>query len=218
VDLAEINLKTLEALASGSVPRADIVCVQTRFDFSASRLRRLLDRAGEHSAADRVGYLDCFAPTDLRLANAIGDRADVYVKKHVFRDRSEYFKSTRGDTNLEEYHSARYGITRSETLFPIPEGDRFDHAVPDVPLPGLIGSWLAGIGAAVSPETSRTWELYAGTHFIPHFRTTEGLCYERSLREHMRLRLGVVKARTVHKELSALRSLFAWMVERGLLQ
>jgi integrase len=34
----------------------------------------------------------------------------------------------------------------------------------------------------------------------------------------MRLRLGVVKARTVQKELSALRSLFAWTVERGLLQ
>ena len=63
----------------------------------------------------------------------------------------------------------------------------------------------------------RTWELYAGTHFIPHFGNTEGLCSERRLRDYMRLRLGVVKARTVQKELSALRSLFAWMVERGLL-
>lgn len=25
-------------------------------------------------------------------------------------------------------------------------------------------------------ETLRTWELYAGAHFIPHFRTTENLC------------------------------------------
>jgi len=126
-------------------------------------------------------------------------------------DGKRYHRST-GKTDRAEAQSAAARLVRRVT-----EGDRLDHAAPDVPLPELIGSWLAGVGAAVSPETSRTWELYAGTHFIPHFRNTEGLCSERRLRDYMRLRLGVVKARTVQKELSALRSLFAWMVERGLL-
>jgi integrase/recombinase XerC len=126
-------------------------------------------------------------------------------------DGKRYHRST-GKTDRAEAQSAAARLVRRVT-----KGDRLDHAAPDVPLPELIGSWLAGVGAAVSPETSRTWELYAGTHFIPHFRNTEGLCSERRLRDYMRLRLGVVKARTVQKELSALRSLFAWMVERGLL-
>ena len=122
-----------------------------------------------------------------------------------------YHRST-GKTDRAEAQSAAARLVRRVT-----EGDGLDHGAPDVPLPELIGSWLAGVGAAVSPETMRTWELYAGTHFIPHFGNTEGLCSERRLRDYMRLRLGVVKARTVQKELSALRSLFAWMVERGLL-
>jgi integrase/recombinase XerC len=126
-------------------------------------------------------------------------------------DGKRYHRST-GKTDRAEAQSAAARLVRRVT-----KGDRLDHAAPDVPLPELIGSWLAGVGPTVSPETSRTWELYAWTHFIPHFRNTEGLCSERRLRDYMRLRLGVVKARTVQKELSALRSLFAWMVERGLL-
>jgi integrase len=122
-----------------------------------------------------------------------------------------YHRST-GKTDRAAAQSAAARLVRRMT-----EGDPLDHGAPDVPLPELIGSWLAGVRSEVSPETLRTWELYAGTHFIPHFRTTEGLLSERRLREYMRLRLGVVKARTVQKELSALRSLFAWTVERGLL-
>jgi len=128
-------------------------------------------------------------------------------------DGKRYHRST-GKTDRAEAQSAAARLVRRVT-----EGDLGQGSVSaDLPLPELIGSWLAGVGAAVSPDTLRTWELYAGTHFIPHFRTTEGLCSERRLREYMRLRLGVVKARTVQKELSALRSLFAWMAERGLLQ
>ena len=79
------------------------------------------------------------------------------------------------------------------------EGDRADHGAPDVPLPELIGSWLAGVRSEVSPETLRTWELYAGAHFIPHFETSDRLCSERCLRDYMLRRLEEVKARTVQK-------------------
>jgi integrase/recombinase XerC len=127
-------------------------------------------------------------------------------------DGKRYHRST-GKTDRAAAQSAAAGVVRRVT-----EGDLAEGPAVELPLPELIGSWLAGVGPAVSPDTLRTWELYAGTHFIPHFRTTEGLCSERRLRDYMRLRLGVVKARTVQKELSSLRSLFAWMVERGLLQ
>ena len=138
-------------------------------------------------------------------------RTGIYQVR--FRVGGKRYHRSTGKTDRAEAQSAAARLVRRVT-----EGDRLDHAAPDVPLPELIGSWLAGVGAAVSPQTSRTWELYAGTHFIPHFGSTEGLCSERRLQDYMRLRLGVVKARTVQKELSALRSLFAWMVERGLLQ
>jgi hypothetical protein len=69
-----------------------------------------------------VVYFDCSAPADLRLAEAIGNLADVYIKKHVFRDRSIYGTPTKGHTNLMEYYCSRYDIECQETLFPIPEG------------------------------------------------------------------------------------------------
>ena len=126
-------------------------------------------------------------------------RTGIYQVR--FRVGGKRYHRSTGKTDRAEAQSAAARLVRRLT-----EGDRLEHAAPDVPLPELIGSWLAGVGAAVSPETSRTWELYAETHFIPHFRNTEGLCSERRLREYIRLRLGVVKARTVQKELSALRS------------
>jgi len=137
-------------------------------------------------------------------------RTGIYQVR--FRVGGKRYHRSTGKTDRAKAQSAAARLVRRVT-----EGDRLDHTAPDVPLPELIGSWLAGVRTAVSPETARTWELYAGSHFIPHFRTTEGLCSESRLREYMRVRLGVVKARTVQKELSALRSLFAWMVERGLL-
>ena len=135
-------------------------------------------------------------------------RTGIYQVR--FRVGGKRYHRSTGKTDRAKAQSAAARLVRRVT-----EGDRRDHAAPDVPLPELIGSWLAGVRTAVSPETARTWELYAGSHFITHFRTTEGLCSESRLREYMRVRLGVVKARTVQKELSALRSLFAWMVERG---
>jgi site-specific recombinase XerC len=127
-------------------------------------------------------------------------------------DGKRYHRST-GKTDRAEAQSAAARLVRRLT-----EGDGPDHGAPDVPLPELIGSWLAGVRSEVSPETLRTWELYAGAHFIPHFHSADRLCSERCLRDYMRKRLQEVKARTVQKELSALRRLLTWMVEGGLVQ
>lgn len=122
VQIAEINLEAFEALPASKVPQMDIVCLQTWFDIDAARLQRLFDRVRELCRPATVAYIDCFAPTDLRLAETIGDMADVYVKKHVFRDRSDYGKATYGDTSLMDYYCKRYGIDCAEILFPIPDG------------------------------------------------------------------------------------------------
>ena len=123
VQVGEINLESFEALPASDVPQVDIVCLQTWFDIDRTRLQKLFDRVRELCKPTKVVYFDCFAPTDLRLAEAIGDQADVYVKKHVLRDRLAYGKPTRGHTNLMEYYCQRYNIECEQTLFPIP--DRF---------------------------------------------------------------------------------------------
>ena len=78
-------------------------------------------------------------------------------------DGKRYHRST-GKTDRAEAQSAAARLVRRVT-----EGDPCAVSAPDLPLPELIGSWLAGVRSEVSAETLRTWELYAGTHFIPHF-------------------------------------------------
>ena len=102
-----------------------------------------------------------------------------------------YHRST-GKTDRAEAQSAAARLVRRIT-----EGDDPHCAAPDVPLPELIGSWLAGVRSEVSPETLRTWELYAGAHFIPHFHSADRLCSKRCLRDYMRKRLEEVKARSL---------------------
>ena len=138
-------------------------------------------------------------------------RTGIYQVR--FRVGGKRYHRSTGKTDRAAAQSTAARLVRR-----VIEGDRLDHGAPDVPLPELIGSWLAGVRATVSPQTLRTWELYAGAHFIPHFESTERLCSERCLRDYMRNAAQEVKARTVQKELSALRRLLAWMVERGLVQ
>ena len=90
-------------------------------------------------------------------------------------------------------------------------------SAPKVPLTDLFGSWLAAMGAEVSPNTVRCWEMYAASHFIPFFKTGEELCSEARLADYMRHRLTKVKRGTLKKELSALNRLFDWMLEQRLL-
>ncbi|MCB1397422.1 MAG: glycosyltransferase family 1 protein [Rhodobacter sp.] len=124
-ELREANLwDVLSGAGSGAeAPRgATIVAFQTPFDIADADLDRLFARiAADHPGA-RVACLDWFAPTDLRNAARMDGRVDVYVKKHLLRDRSAYGKPTRGDTNLTDYFNRRYGIDEPEQCFAIPPG------------------------------------------------------------------------------------------------
>jgi hypothetical protein len=85
-------------------------------------LLALIERIAAVHQPKRLVFFDSYAPTDLRLAETLDPHIDFYVKKHVFRDRSLYNQSTRGDTNLMEYYGDRYDIDYPDTLFPIPNG------------------------------------------------------------------------------------------------
>lgn len=100
---------------------ATTVCFQTEFDISDDDLARTLAAIREKNPQARIVYLDWFAPTDLRMAHRLPD-IDLYVTKHLLRDRARYDRPVFGDTTLMEYYGRRFGLTHEETHFPIPEG------------------------------------------------------------------------------------------------
>jgi hypothetical protein len=101
---------------------ASTVAFQTPFDIADADLLRLVDRLRDENPGARFVCLDWFAPTDLRNAARMNPLVDVYVKKHVLRDRSRYGQPTRGDTNLTDFYNRRYDIAEPDQCFAIPSG------------------------------------------------------------------------------------------------
>jgi hypothetical protein len=122
LELREVDLETYERRPERAPRGADVVLLQTWFDIDRARLLHLFETLRQHNPYARFVYFDCFAPTDLRLAEVVADKVDLYVKKHVLRDRTAYGAPTRGDTTLMDYYGNLYGIDHPEVRFPIPEG------------------------------------------------------------------------------------------------
>ena len=121
-EVREIGLDALQA-APDSAPRdADVVCFQAWIDRTPAQLREIATLLRRQHPGARLVFLDPCAPTDLRFASAIGAQVDVYVKKHVLRDRGAYLRPTRGDTNLAEWYGDRYGEERPLVQHALPEG------------------------------------------------------------------------------------------------
>jgi site-specific recombinase XerC len=78
----------------------------------------------------------------------------------------------------------------------------------------LVAAWIVDLAATHDPKTCKIWELYATTHWLPHFsamhHVTDAMCSE-----YMRKRLLLVQKQTVTKELSALRQFTLWLLEVG---
>lgn len=143
-EVREIDLAPYLAAAQPGLDAATVIAFQTPFDIPAADLDRLIARMRARSPGARLAYLDWFAPTDLRMGAALGDRVDLYVKKHLLADRSAYGRPTRGDTNLTDHFSRRYGLDLPETLFRLPEGF-FDRLVlgPSFVTASFMQPWLA---------------------------------------------------------------------------
>jgi hypothetical protein len=122
VELREMLTLDFEARPESAPAPADVVCVQTWFDLAPERCERLFTALRARCPSAKIVFLDWYAPTDLRLASMLDPHIDLYVKKHVFRDRSRYGQETRGDTNLVEYYSALYGFEASPVTFPVTAG------------------------------------------------------------------------------------------------
>lgn len=122
VTLHERPLEAFLADPPGREDAADIVVVQPWFDLGPEQIAQTVDAVRARCRPERLVYLDGYAPTDLRYASVVADKVDVYVKKHVFRDRSLYGKPTRGDTNLTDFYCRHFGIDRPEVLHEVPTG------------------------------------------------------------------------------------------------
>ena len=121
-ELREVSTAVFETAPENAPGHADVVCVQTWFDLTSERCEKLFASIRTRNPSAKIVYLDSFAPTDLRLAAMLDSHVDLYLKKHLFRDRSRYFEPTRGDTNLVDYYGRRYGLEYKETHHVIPEG------------------------------------------------------------------------------------------------
>ncbi len=118
--LHELDLDRIDGWAERRHPRFDTVVLQPWFDIAPQRLEQLVATA-RRLGAERVVFLDGFAPTDLRFAAVLDGKIDLYVKKHVLRDRTAYGKPTLGDTNLTDHYARRYGLDLPTRVFPVSE-------------------------------------------------------------------------------------------------
>lgn len=119
-EVLEIGLEAFLRDPSLAPRGASAVCYQTWIDKTELEQVKVAMLVREAYPEAKVVYLDSFAPTDLRFANALCSHVDVYVKKHVLRNRSQYGAPTFGDTNLSDWYGSRYNLTQPRRVFAVP--------------------------------------------------------------------------------------------------
>ena len=176
-EIREIGLETLLARPELAPGEADVVCFQAWIDKTDDDLRAVVALLREKYPKARLAFLDPCAPSDLRFGQAIGSQVDLYVKKHLLRDRSAYDRPTNGDTNLTDWYGAYFGHVLPPVHFELPPGfmdkvvvgpsfvtapymlPRF-HAVADAPVVGArrydLHARLGGAGNKNAYEMQRT--------------------------------------------------------------
>jgi site-specific recombinase XerC len=78
------------------------------------------------------------------------------------------------------------------------------------PVEELVGEWIASLDSTHDAGTLKTWELYAGAHWVPRWLTVTDITAE-ALTAYRDARLKAVRATTVRKELSAMRSFLRFL-------
>lgn len=121
-ELREVPLCDYLSARHRGLDGATTVAFQSDFDLSPAAFETLRDTLRVRSPQARLVYLDWSAPTDLRLAKMLDPYLSVYVKKHALADLSRYGLPTRGDTNLTDHYSRRFGLGLPETTYPVPPG------------------------------------------------------------------------------------------------
>ena len=121
-EVREVGLEALLQNPDCAPKDADLVCFQAWIEKTPDELRAIVAMLRRSHPNARLAFLDLCAPTDLRFAASIGAEIDLYVKKHVLRDRTAYDRPTRGDTNLTDWYGAHYGETLAPVHFELPAG------------------------------------------------------------------------------------------------
>lgn len=107
---ARVRARPIDELLSDRAPEADIILVQPWFTQDIDQLAAAIARYRDRHAPRRVVFLDSFAHVDLRFGRALAPVVDLYLRKALFRDRSEFLRPRLGDTNLTEYYMQLHDI------------------------------------------------------------------------------------------------------------
>ena len=121
-DIREIGLETVLARPELTPMGADVVCFQSWIDKTPDELRAIVASLRETNPRAKLAFLDPCAPSDMRFATAIGTQVDLFVKKHVLRDRGAYDRPTNGDTNLTDWYGAYFNHVLPPVHFEVPPG------------------------------------------------------------------------------------------------
>lgn len=121
---AECRFVPVNQLLSGQVDgtrSADVILVQPWFTATAQDLGEALDRIATANPNAQISFMDSYAHNDLRLARTVDPYITYYLKKSLFKDRSLYFKTFNGDTNLVDYYGKLYGLSHDPVDWEVPE-------------------------------------------------------------------------------------------------
>ena len=160
-DVAEIGLEALLARPELAPANVDVVCFQAWIDKTPDELRAIVAFLREKNPKAKLAFLDPCAPSDLRFATAIGDVVDLFIKKHVLRDRTDYDRPTHGDTNLTDWYGAYFNHVLPEMHFDVPAGfmDKLIVGPSFVTAPYMLPRFHAVAGAPVGG--ARRYDLHA---------------------------------------------------------
>ncbi len=119
----ELRERPMASFQAQTDPEDGIYAVffQTGFDLENKALEDLCERLRALYPGAKLVYLDWFAPTDLRYAEVLCTRVDLYLKKHLLRDRSQYGMPTIGDTKLTDHYCRRFGLAAPQQCFAVPK-------------------------------------------------------------------------------------------------
>ncbi len=177
-EVREADIDTYLADPNYGPNGATVVAFQSQFDLSEAGAEAILACIEARNPGARRVYLDWFAPTDLRLAGVVGPKVDLYVTKHLLRDRARYARPVYGDTTLMEHFGRRFGLAHEVTQFPIPEG--FWDKLLLGPSFVTAGFMLPDFAAGRWPEGPRPIDLHAriAVGGTPWYEAMRGECQQ----------------------------------------
>lgn len=127
IDFCEIDTAVIyrEALNLKSKPQSHNhitrIFFQAEFEMPEEALKTSLDYLQKTYPQAKIAFMDWYAPLHIRPATVVNDYVDLYIKKHSFRDFSNYSKPTVGDTNLSDYYAKRHNLDLETMQFTAPD-------------------------------------------------------------------------------------------------